>query len=184
MHAAYYNITRIPLIGAVEVEPPLEGIIRRFDGGQLLELHERSVHPVLPVPQLYQVTIRVPNGPVVVHHEPFHGLDQTTLDVPRLGGLDGRVDETLATAHGVEVELVRSETGQVGVLHEAFALGTVVVLDEVRQGAVTEAEWDSLPLNVLLTNTGNDLQRNNIITQKFNCTCCQFSPLGTNWEEF
>ena len=171
---------RIPLIGAVEVKPPLEGIIRRLDGGQLLELHERSVHPVLPVPQLYQVTIRVPNGPVVVHHEPFHGLDQTTLDVPRLGGLDGRIDETLATAHGVEVELVRSETGQVGVLHEAFALGTVVVLDKVRQGAVTEAEWDSLPLNVLLTNTGNDLQRNNIITQKFNCTCCQFSLLGTN----
>ena len=155
----------IPLIGAVKVEPPLEGIIRRLDGGQLLELHERSIHPVLPVSQLYQVAIRVPNGPIVVDHEPLHGFDQTTLDVPRPGGLNGRVDETLTTTHGVEVELVRSETGEVGVLHEALALGTVVVLDKVRQGAVTEAEWDSLPLNVLLTNTGNDLQRNIMLSQ-------------------
>ncbi len=153
----------IPLIGAVEVEPSLEGIIGRLDGAQLLKLHESSVHPVLPVPKLNQVTIRVSNGPVIVHHKTLHGLDQTTLDVPRLRGLDGRVDETLATAHGVKVELVRSEPGEVGVLHEAFALGAVVVLDEVRQGAVTEAKGDSLPLNVLLTNTCNDLQRN--ITQ-------------------
>ena len=100
----------IPLISAVEVEPPLKGIIGRLDGGQLLELHERSIHPILPVPQLYQVTIRVPNGPIVVDHEPLHGFDQTTLDVPRLGGLDSRINETLSTTHGVEVELVRSET--------------------------------------------------------------------------
>ena len=102
--------------------------------------------------------IRVANGPIVVHHESLHGLDQTALDVSRLGGLYGSVDQSLPTAHCVKVELVRRETGEVRVLNKSFALWTVVVLDEVGQGAVTETEWDSLTLNILLTHTSNDLQ--------------------------
>lgn len=164
----------IPLIGAVKVESPLKGIIGRFDGGQLLELHERSIHPILPIPQLNQVTVRISYCPVIVHHETLHGLDETTLDIPRLGGLHSCVNETLATSHGVEVELIWSKSSQVRVLHEAFALRTIIILDEVRQGAVTEAERDTLPLNVLLTHTCNDLQGRNL-TQ--NCVIISLSSL-------
>ena len=72
----------IPLIRAVKVEPPLEGRVRGFDGGELLELHERSVHPVLPVAQLDQVAVGVPDRSVVGDDDTLHGLHETTLDVP------------------------------------------------------------------------------------------------------
>lgn len=59
----------------------------------------------------------------------------------------------------MEEELGGRQAGQVGVLHEASALGAVVVFDEVGERAVLEAEGDSLTLNVLLPHHGNNLHR-------------------------
>ena len=71
--------------------------------------------------------------------------------------LDGGIDETLTTSHGVEEELRWGESGEVGVLDEAARFRAVVVLDEVRQGSLPETERNSLTLDVLLTDASNDL---------------------------
>ena len=63
------------------MELPLEGGVGGLDGGQLLELHEGSVHPVLSIAELDQVTVGVADGSVVVDHDALHRLHQTTLDV-------------------------------------------------------------------------------------------------------
>lgn len=76
----------------------------------------------------------------------------------RLGCFHGRIDQTLSTSHGVEEELCGRQTGEVRVLHEPPAFGTVVVLDEVRKSAVLEPERDSFTFNVLLTHHSNNLQ--------------------------
>lgn len=76
-----------------------------------------------------------------------------------LSSLDSCVDQTLSASHSVEKELCRCQAGQVGVLHEASALRTVVILDEVRQRAVFEAEGDSFTLNVLLPHHSNNLNK-------------------------
>ena len=83
---------------------------------------------VLSVSQLNQLSHRVTHRAVIVHHTRFHGLDEPTLDVTRLGGFDGGINETLTSSHGVEVELAGRETGQVGVLYESTGLRTVIVL--------------------------------------------------------
>eukprot|EP00976_Prorocentrum_cordatum_P043526 880643-Prorocentrum_minimum.AAC.10 len=80
------------------------------------------------------------------------------LDVARLGGLDGGIDETLASAHGVEEELLRGEPAQVRVLDKPAGLRAEVVLGEVREGAVDKAKGDALALHVLLPHTGNHLR--------------------------
>lgn len=67
-----------------------------------------------------------------------------------LSRLDSSVDETLTATHGVEEELGGGEASQVGVLHKAPALRAVIILDEVGQRAVLEAEGDPLTLHVLL----------------------------------
>lgn len=90
-------------------------------------------------------------------YEAYPDLCPSTLT--SLGCLDGCVDKTLSASHGVEEELSGRQTGQVGVLHEASALRTVIILDEVRQRAVFEAEGDSLTLHVLLPHHGDNLDK-------------------------
>lgn len=75
-----------------------------------------------------------------------------------LGGLHSRVDKPLPASHGVEEELCGREAGQVRVLHEASALRAVVILDEVGERAVLEAEGDTLTLHVLLPHHRNNLR--------------------------
>eukprot|EP00962_Isochrysis_galbana_P015945 scaffold4556_cov114-Isochrysis_galbana.AAC.11 len=77
---------------------------------------------------------------------------------PRLGRLDGRVDQALAAAHGVEEELLRREAAQVRVLDEAARFGPIVVLCEVGERAVEEAVRDALALDVLLPDARNHLR--------------------------
>lgn len=78
-------------------------------------------------------------------------------ELTRLGRLDGRINQTLSASHGVEEELCRRQPGQVGVLHKASALRTVVVFNEVRQSPVLEAKRDSFTFHVLLPHHGNNL---------------------------
>ena len=60
----------------------------------------------------------VTNGAVVLDHHRLHGLDESTLDVTSFGRFHGSINQTLATAHSVEVELGRRKTGKVRVLHK------------------------------------------------------------------
>ena len=141
-----------------EAEAALHLGVGHFEELELLRLDRRRVHAVLAVQELNHVAERVAHRAVVLHHDVLHGLDEPTLNVAGLGGLDRRVDETLATAHGVEEELLRREAREVRVGHEAAALGQQVVLVKVRQRAVAEAVRHTLALDVLLSDARNDLR--------------------------
>ena len=169
-----------PLVGRVEPEACLEGAVGGLERGQLLERDPLASQPVLAVAQLAHLLDLVAHRAVVLDHHRLHRLDQSALDVTGFGGLDGSIDQTLAPSHRVEVELGRRQTGQVRVLDETCSersriiggsvkkllevmcaltsrLGTVVVLDEVRQCAMSEAERNSLSFNVLLPDTRDNL---------------------------
>lgn len=76
-----------------------------------------------------------------------------------LSCLDSCVDQTLSASHGVEEELCWRQASQVGILHKASTLRAVVILNEVRQRAVFEAEGDSFTLHVLLPHHSNNLNK-------------------------
>ena len=57
----------------------------------------------------------------------------------------------------MKVKLWRCQSCKVRVLDEASGLGTVIVLDEVGQGALAETEGNPLTLDVLLSHTSNNL---------------------------
>jgi len=84
------------------------------------------------------------------------GLNPTSFS-----SFDGGIDKTLTTSHSVEEELGGCETGEVGVLDEATRFRTVVVLDEVRKSPFPEPKGNSLTLDVLLTDTSNNLSYKN-----------------------
>lgn len=81
------------------------------------------------------------------------------LELTSLSSLDSCIDQTLSASHSVEEELGWSQASQVGVLNEASALRTVIILNEVRQCAVFEAKGNSLTLHVLLPHHSNNLNR-------------------------
>ena len=142
----------------VHVKPLAELLPRVAQGVDLLGLDVRGVHAVLAVEKLDHVTRAVPHGSVVFHDDVLHRLHQSPLDVTRLGRLHRGVDETLATAHGVEEELLRREAAQVGVLDKPASLGAEVVLRKVRQRPVGEPERDALTLDVLLAHARDHLR--------------------------
>ena len=71
----------VPLVSSVKVKSSLKGRVRGFDAGELLKLHEGTVHPILSVPQLEKLSVGIPHCSIVVHHETLHSLDERTLDV-------------------------------------------------------------------------------------------------------
>ena len=93
------------------------------ENGDGLVLDPARVHSVLSVQELDDLSTGVAHGAIVVHHQILHGLDQTTLDVSRLTGLHGGIDDTFATSHGVEEELLRCQALQVRVDDEAVGVG-------------------------------------------------------------
>ena len=84
-----------------------------------------------------------------------------TVSLTSFGCFHSSIDKSLTTSHGVKEHLRWGETSKVRVLNEASALRTVIILDEMRQGTVTETKWDTLSFHVLLAYTGNDLLREN-----------------------
>lgn len=87
-------------------------------------------------------------------------------ELTSLSCLDSCVNQTLSASHGVEEELCWRQSSQVGVLHKASALRTIVILDEVGQSSVFEAKRDSFTLNVLLPHHSNDLNERRRKTNK------------------
>ena len=81
------------------------------------------------------------------------------LRLTSLSSLDSCIDQTLSASHGVEEELSWCQASQVGVLHKASTLRTVIIFNEVRQRAVFEAEGDSFTLHVLLPHHSDNLEK-------------------------
>lgn len=79
------------------------------------------------------------------------------LFITCLSSFDSCVDQTLSSSHGVKEKLSWCETSQIGVFHEASTFWTIIIFNEVREGAVFETERDSLTLNVLLPHNSNNL---------------------------
>lgn len=94
--------------------------------------------------------------------EVFHSLDETPLNVPSAGRLDGGIDQPLATSHGVEEELLGCQPSQIRVLDKPAGLRPEIVLREVRKGSPGETERDPLALHVLLPHASNHLQPHEI----------------------
>ena len=129
--------------------------------GHEVDLHVLDVlsrEAVLAVEELHHLVLRSAHSPIILDHHVLESLDQSALDVAGLSSLDSRIDQSLATAHGVEEKFLWCQAGQVAVLDETFAGWAVVVLAEVRQRALTEAEGDTLTFYVLLTNASHDLR--------------------------
>lgn len=84
-----------------------------------------------------------------------------------LSSLDSCVDQTLSASHGVKEELCWCQAGEVGVLHKASTLRTVVILNEVRQRAVFEAKGNSFTLHILLPHHSDNLNKE--MTSDINC---------------
>ena len=143
---------QVPLVHLVElprIEPEMV---------DALGLNGGALHAVLAIEELDHFSECVSDGPIISNHEVLHGLHEPPLDVPSGGRLNGRVDETLATTHGVEEEFLGRKPPQIGIFNESSTLGTKVVLGEVGQRALVEAERNTLAFNILLTDTSNHLR--------------------------
>jgi hypothetical protein len=87
--------------------------------------------------------------------ERFH---QSSLNVAGFGRLARGIDQSLTTAHSVEVEFLRSQAEEVAGADESFAVKAEVVFGEVRERPPVEAEPDPLTFDVLLADTSHDLR--------------------------
>ena len=131
----------------------------------VVQIHQIYLHvldvfcreTVLTVEELNDLVFRCSHCAVVFNHDIFQGLNKTTLNITGLCGLNGSIDESLATSHSVEEEFLGSQTCQVAVLDETFTRWAVVVLAKVGQGSLAETEGYTLALYVLLTHTSHDL---------------------------
>ena len=92
------------------------------------------------------------------HHVVLHGLVHAPRDVPRLGRLDGGVDEALAPSDGVEEELGGAESQREGVLHHPPARERQVVVRKAREGPRPLVGYDAPSLETLLPERGADLR--------------------------
>jgi len=80
------------------------------------------------------------------------------LNVTSFGNLDSGVDETFTTSHGVEEELLRSETPKIRVLDETACLGAEIVFSEMGECSMLETERYTSALYRLLTHADRSLR--------------------------
>jgi hypothetical protein len=75
-----------------------------------LSFHKSTIHSVLSVQELNDITIRIPDCPIIPNLQILHRLDQPPLDITSLSSLDGSINQTLSTSHSVEPELLRRQS--------------------------------------------------------------------------
>ena len=90
--------------------------------------------------------------------EVLHGLDEPTLDVSSAGGLDSRINQPLPTSHGMEEQLLGSQTNEITILHKPSGLWPQVILGKVRQGTTAEAKRNALAFHILLAHACHHLR--------------------------
>lgn len=120
--------------------------------------NEVCVHAIFSINKLQNLISRRPDSLIVLHLNIFECFDQTSLDVSGFGGFTGSVDNALSATHGVEVELLRSQSAKEVVGDEALAVGSIVILTVMRQRPSVESKTYSLTFNILLTHTCHDLR--------------------------
>ncbi len=96
----------------------LKFAVAQAEGLDVLLLDERAIHAILAVHELNQIAQGIPDGTIVANHDILECFDETALDITSLGRLDGGIDKTLATGHGVEEEFLRRQPAEVRILDE------------------------------------------------------------------
>ena len=118
----------------------LELLVRHPKCINLLPLNECAIHPVFTIDELHEISERVPYSSIVANHDILQHLNKTLLDIPSLCHLDGHINQSLSTHHGVEEVLLRHQPSQIGVLYEPSCFGAEVILSEVQQCPMTESK--------------------------------------------
>lgn len=142
---------------------PLQVLQRFVQNVKSLLLDKLGRNPILPINKLQNRPGRISDRPVITDHHILHSLDQPSLNIPRLGRLDSRVDQPLSTPHSMEKKFLRGKTLIITVGHETPALGTKIIFEKMRQGTTVETEGNSLALNILLPDQTRDLGDVNIV---------------------
>lgn len=136
----------------------------RFEDRNRLILHPHPIQTIFAVTQLKNLSDGVAHCAVIIDHHAFHRFDETPLNVAGFRGFHRRINKTLATAHRVKKKFGGRQTGQVRIFDESTRLRTVVVFDEMRQGSMPKSKRNSLPFDVLLPDTRNNLKSNTTAT--------------------
>ena len=53
---------------------------------------------------------RVPDSPIIMDHDVFKSLNESSLDVTSFSRLGSRINQSFTTGHSVEEELLRSQS--------------------------------------------------------------------------
>ena len=122
-----------------------------------ISLETGRVEHIISVLELDNTTDTVPDGKVVMRAQVLEGLHETSGHITRLGSLDGGIDQTLSTRHGVEDELGRRQPREERVSHESLRGRFPRLLLEVRERSILESIVDSRSTDNLLSDTGNHL---------------------------
>ena len=146
----------------------LDAVSRQvINGTDLVHLHANvrrrlmlqltRVHAIFPIEILNNNPRSVAHAHVIVDLAILHRLDKLALQIADLGRIHCSIDETFATTHGVEEELLRREASNKRVLHKATAIWAIIVFCVVRQRAVVKAIRNTAAIDVLLSDTTNHL---------------------------
>ena len=122
-----------------------------------LPLDGNGVNSILTVCELDDRARHITHRAIILHVLVLHRLHQTTLDISRIGGLDGRINQTLTSCLGVEEELRRQKAIHEGTLNESTRLHAIVVAGKVGKRAVLQRVLNTLALNQLLSKQSHHL---------------------------
>ena len=135
-----------------------------------LAFHIHGIQFVITVLELNDGRRRVSNGIVVSGRKIFQGFHQTARHVTSFGGLDGSIDQTFTTRHGVEDKLRGLETRKETVAHESLRWRLTGILGEMGQRSVLETVLHTLSTNNLLTDESNHLRYVDTRTLRTRCS--------------
>ena len=146
----------------VDAELVHEGLVVAGEEGELAvgTLHILGlgdIDAIVTVDELDDETVAVADGVIVLDAEVLEVLADASLEVAGSGGLDGGIDQTFSSSHGVEVVLLRADAGKETVRDEATGSGTQIVGGERGAGLSGGHQGDTTTLELLLTETARDL---------------------------
>jgi hypothetical protein len=84
----------------------------------IFDFHVNGVESIGAIGEFDHLANRIPHGAIVVDHQVFEALNQSSLEVASFGGLDRRIDQTFTTSHRVKEEFGWCKTRVETVLNE------------------------------------------------------------------
>ena len=91
-----------------------------------------GIKSIIPVRELDDFIFVVAHSHIVFHLQIFQAFDQAALDITRLWGLDGRINNTDTTTHSVEEEFRRGQARDKGVFDKPTRGRRVIKFREMR----------------------------------------------------